>query len=176
MSTQRLFCRSFLIRAMVLILTAGVVVLVPAATAGALPAYSCGTVSGGSAGHYGHVTSVRVGKHATYDRFVVQFSKPGIPAYTVTPKSSARFWLDGSGRPVTLRGAAGIKLVLHPASGQGTFSGPTDIRTGFLQLREARQLGDFEGYVSWGLGLAHQSCKRVFTLTNPSRLVIDVPH
>lgn len=176
MSAQPTSGQSWLIRAMVVVLTAGLVILGPASAAGALPAFSCGTQSGGSAGHYGQVADVRVGRHVGYDRFVVQFANAGIPAYTVIPKSSARFWLDASGLPVTLRGTAGIKLVMHPASGQGTFSGPTDVRTNFTQLLEIRRLGDFEGYLSWGLGLAHQSCKRVFTLSAPSRLVIDVPN
>jgi len=176
MTTRRTNWQSWLIRAVVTALTAGLMVLGPAPTAGALPAFTCGTQSGGSQGHYGHVSDVRVGRHVGYDRFVVQFANAGIPAYTVIPKSSAHFWLDGSGRPVTLLGTAGIKLVMHPSSGQGTFAGRTDVRTGFAQLLEIRQLGDFEGYVSWGLGLAHQSCKRIFTLTNPSRLVIDVPN
>ena len=176
MSARRRIAQSWLIRAMVIALTAGLVILGPANVAVALPAFTCGTQSGGSAGHYGQVSGVRVGRHEGYDRLVVQFANAGIPAYTVIPKSSARFWLDGSGLPVTLRGTAGIKLVIHPASGQGTFSGPTDVRTNFNQLLEIRQLGDFEGYVSWGLGLAKQSCKRVFTLSAPSRLVIDVPN
>jgi hypothetical protein len=65
---------------------------------------------------------------------------------------------------------------MHTATGRGTYFGAADFRTGFPQLREARLLGDFEGYVTWGLGLAHPSCKRVFKLTGPTRLVIDVPH
>jgi hypothetical protein len=32
------------------------------------------------------------------------------------------------------------------------------------------------GCVSWGLRLQHQSCKRIFTLSKPTQLVIDVPH
>jgi hypothetical protein len=180
MSAQRCMRRSWLTRVMVVAMAVGLLSLGPptanATAASALPPFSCGTQSGGSASHYGQVSDVRVGRHVGYDRFVVQFANGGIPAYTVTPKSSARFWLDGSGKPVTLRGTAGIKLVMHPSSGQGTFSGPTDVRTTFGQLLEIRRIGDFEGYLSWGLGLAHQSCKRVFTLTSPARLVIDVPN
>jgi hypothetical protein len=43
-------------------------------------------------------------------------------------------------------------------------------------LAEVRLLQNFEGVVQWGLGLNHQSCKRIFTLSSPTRLVIDVPH
>ena len=34
--------------------------------------------------------------------------------------------------------------------------------------------GDFEGYVSWGVGLQRAACYRVFELSNPPRLVVDV--
>jgi hypothetical protein len=158
----------------VLVLAAGLGGWAP--SAGALPAYACGTASGGSTTVHSHVTDVRVARHATFDRFVVEFSTARLPHYKLTPKSSAVFTLDPSGRQVQLLGNAGILVVLHSATGVGTYHGPGDFRTGFPQLREARRLGDFEGYVSWGLGLAHQSCKRVFTLANPARLVVDVPH
>jgi len=41
-------------------------------------------------------------------------------------------------------------------------------------LKEARRLGDFEGTLSWGLGLARPSCIRAFALTAPGRLVVDI--
>ncbi|UQX87593.1 hypothetical protein M6D93_14965 [Jatrophihabitans telluris] len=157
-------------------LAAAIWVAVLPQPAAALPAYVCGTVSGGSSSVSAHVVDVRVGQHVGFDRFVVQFAGSKIPSFTLTPKSSAVFYLDGSGKPVTLRGTAGLKVVMRSTTGIGTFSGPTDIRPAFVQLREARQIGDFEGVTSWGLGLAHQSCKRVFTLTGPTRLVIDLPH
>lgn len=160
--------------AAIVILTVGAAVAgSPAATA--LPAYTCGTQTGGSATTYGHVTSVRVGHGAGFDRFVVQFSSSRVPGYRVVPKSSSVFFLDPSGRPVTLRGPAGLLVVMHPASGYATYHGSNDIVTSFSRLREARRIGDFEGYYSWGLGLSRASCKRVFTLTAPARLVVDVP-
>jgi hypothetical protein len=160
--------------AVALLAAAALVAVSAAAPAQALPAFRCGTVSGGSsAGSTVHVTSVRVGHHPGYDRLVVQFAGSRVPHYTVTPKSSAVFWLDPSNKRVTLRGSAGLKVVLSPATGQGSYSGPSDIRTTFPQLLEARALGDFEAVTSWGLGLRHSTCKRVFTLSAPARLVID---
>ena len=160
--------------AAVLVLAASTLVAA-GGSADALPPYTCGTQTGGSSSTYGHVTAVRVGHHIGFDRFVVQFSSSRVPSYRIVPKSSAIFWLDPSGQRVTLRGHAGLLVVMHPASGFGTYRGPNDFRTTFPQLREARRIGDFEGYYSWGLGLTRASCKRVFTLTAPTRLVIDVP-
>jgi len=36
------------------------------------------------------------------------------------------------------------------------------------------QIGDFERVVSYGIGLANPACLRVFELSGPTRLVIDV--
>lgn len=145
------------------------------ASAAALPPFTCGSTSGGSTATLGHLRAVRVGHHTGYDRFVIEFTGTVLPHYALTPKSSAVFYLDPSGRPVVLRGTAGILVVLSHSTGAGTFTGATDLVTAFPQLREARRLGDFEAVTSWGIGLAHQSCKRVFALAGPTRLVIDVP-
>jgi hypothetical protein len=163
---------------MVLVLLVGSAVALGVAPqpAGALPSYVCGTVSGGSTTVHSHITDVRMAKHTNFDRFVVEFSTLRVPHYTITPKSSSIFTLDPSGAQVDLLGSAGLKIVMHTATGNGTYFGPADFRPRFPQLREARRIGDFEGYVTWGLGLAHASCKRVFKLTSPTRLVIDVPH
>lgn len=164
-------------------LLAGMALAVPG-SAGAvtsLSGFTCGTQSGGTDinGNPTAVTAVRVGSHPdeqpAYDRFVVEFANGPVPKWTAIPKSSANFTLSPSGQPVTLRGSAGIRLDFFT----GTFPayrGQTDFVTGFPQLAEARELEDFEGHVQWGLGLNHQSCKRIFQLSAPSRLVIDVPH
>src|SRR4051812_36989509 len=83
----------------------------------ALPPYVCGTVSGGSTTVHSHITDVSVGRHARFDRFVVEFSTHRVPHYRITPKSSSTFTLDPSGRSVTLLGSAGLKVVMHTATG-----------------------------------------------------------
>ena len=148
----------------------------PATSATATSGYVCGTVTGGYLRSQAHITDVRVGRHPTYDRFVIWFDGRRAPRFKIIPKSSATFWLDPSNRRVTLLGAAGLKVVLSGATGQRTYRGPTDLRPRVPQLREARLIGDFEAVTTWGLGLHEPSCKRVMTLTQPARLVIDVPH
>lgn len=150
--------------------------LIPGAAASAAIPTTCGTHSGGSTGFRSHVSDVRVGRHIGFDRFVVQFSTSRVPRFTLVPKSGTLFHLDPSDRPVRLLGTAGLRVTLRDTTGQGTYHGSTDLRPRFPQLREARLIGDFEGITTWGLGLAHQSCKRILTLRAPARLVIDVPH
>lgn len=158
------------------ILVAGAALAMPvsASASPALSGFTCGTQSGGSDGVVAPITAVRVGHHLGYDRFVVEFSGSVVPGFRAIPKSSAKFYSDPLGQPVTLEGTAGIKLVMHSTSMHGTYGGPTDFDPEFPQLAEARSIGDFEGFVTWGLSLERQSCKRIFTLSSPSRLVVDV--
>jgi hypothetical protein len=81
-------------------------------------------------------------------------------------------------QPARRKGKAGIKLTVRQIE-SGSYTGSPDFITGFPQLAEAFELGDNEGVFTWGLGLNHQSCKRIFSLTGPgskARLVLDVPY
>lgn len=137
-----------------------------------LPAFACADASGGKTG-VANTIAARVGEQQGYDRFVLQFD-PIVPTYTVKRQSTAVFPLGASGQSVTLAGSAGVLVTAHSAQGTTTFTGSTDVATPtYKVLKEARQTQDFEGYVSWGLGISQPSCMRVFVLGNPARLVID---
>jgi hypothetical protein len=137
-----------------------------------LPAFACTDASGGTAG-VANETDVRVGAQSTYDRFVLQFDST-VPAYTVTRQNNPVFKQPASGQSITLSGTAGALVQVHTATGANTYTGPTDfVHPEFLVLNEAKLTGDFEGYVSWGLGLSRPACLRTFTLSNPPRLVVD---
>jgi hypothetical protein len=139
---------------------------------GTPPGFSCSAQSGGSGGS--GVTGVRAGPQTGYDRFVIQFDGP-VPPYQVTPQGNASFVQDPKGTSVTLKGSAGLKVVIHGVANWTSLPGPAQVQpSGTSVLREARQVGDFEGVVSWGLGLSHASCFHAYTLTGPNRLVIDV--
>jgi hypothetical protein len=160
----------------------GALVLVLPLLAGVAPAsatstgWGFGTVTGGYDRPIAHVTAVRVARHATFDRLVIQFDGGRVPHFKVTPKSSSVFWLDPSDRRVVLLGRVGLKIVLPSATGQSTYLGPRDLRPRFPQLREARLIGDFEAVTTWGLGLHRTTAKRVLVLRSPARLVVDVHH
>jgi hypothetical protein len=137
-----------------------------------LPPFACKDASGGSAGIVG-VTAVRVDEQIGYDRFVMQFDSK-VPQYAVKRQAKPVFTQGGSGKTITLSGTSGVLVTVHSASQSVDYSGPTDFsQAGFPVLKEARLTQDFEGTVSWGLGLSSPACMRVFTLTGPSRLVID---
>ena len=137
-----------------------------------LPDFACSDASGGKTGVANSIAA-RMSEQPGYDRFVMQFDSI-IPTYTVKRQAKPEFTLGASGQNVTLAGKAGVLVTVHSATGATTFSGPTDIAHPEYQvLNEARQTQDFEGYVSWGLGLSRAACMRVFTLQDPARLVVD---
>ena len=136
-----------------------------------LPAFKCAEATGGSVG-VANLTGVRLAEQIGYDRLVLQFDSR-VPSYTAKRQAKPIFKASGSGQSVTLNGAAGVLLQIH-SSTAATYSGPTDItHSDFQVLVEAKVVEDFEGYLSWGLGLTRPACLRTFTLSNPPRLVID---
>jgi hypothetical protein len=145
----------------------------PTPPATTLPDFSCTDASGGKTGVANTITA-RAAEQDGYDRFVLQFD-PIVPTYTVKRQAKPVFTQGASGQTVTLSGTAGVLITVHSATGATTFTGDKDlIHADFQVLKEAREVQDFEGYVSWGLGLSKPTCMRVFTLTDPARLVVDL--
>ena len=144
----------------------------PTAPGTNLPAFACADTSGGKTG-VANVVTARVVPQAGYDRFVLQFDSL-VPSYTVKLQGSPAFPSGASGQTITLSGTSGVLVRVHSATGANTFTGSTDLtHAEYPVLKEARQTEDFEGYVSWGLGLSKAACLRTFTLAGPDRLVVD---
>lgn len=124
------------------------------------------------------LTGIRTGVHPSFDRIVLDFSGPRPQVY------SSRFVdeliRDGSGEVEWLTGAASAEIVLTPArahndAGQSTYPGPWKFRTRNLTNAMAVAItGDFEATLSIGVGMRKQTWVKVFTLTGPTRVVIDV--
>jgi AMIN domain len=124
------------------------------------------------------LVGVRVGRHDSYDRTVFDFTG-GTPGYRV---EYAPLYTEGRGDLVQLEGAATLAVHFHPAYAHNPDTGAAtvDLRQvltpRFPTLRQVKFGGDFEGYVSAGLGVADRVGFRVFTLANPYRVVVDVAH
>src|SRR5919204_1189089 len=147
--------------------------IVQASAAGEdLPAFTCTDESGGVESAQATVSALRVAHHDGYDRLVIEFAGSSIPKYQLTRQASSTFVEGASGMPRTLEGSAGIRAVMH---GTDISSGvPSDLKPRLPEIREVRQVGNFERVVSYGIGLKDQACFRAFTLSAPTRLVIDV--
>jgi len=131
------------------------------------------------------VTNVRTGRHACFDRLVIDLSH-GRTGYDVRYVSSVHE--DASGRLVPLRGGARLQIVLRAPSydintGKPTYtpknkSELTNV-AGYRTFRQVAFAGSFEGQTNLGLGVRARLPFRVLTLAGPgsgSRLVIDVAH
>ncbi len=126
------------------------------------------------------LTAIRVAQYGAYDQAVFQFAN-GIPRYSVSYVPTVL--QDAKGTPVPLPGRFFLRVAFHPASEAGTlpagpaqYSGPGVISPYFPTLLQVSAAGNFEGHLSFGLGLSGRAGYRVYTLTNPSRVVIDLPH
>jgi hypothetical protein len=150
-----------LVRTLVVTSLAAVVLALAAAPAGAQSAPT--------------LTDVRAGRHTGFDRIVFEFSG-AVPEHRV--RYVDRLVQDGSGKPVSVAGAADLEVVFHGANaheddGTPTIS-PRRFPTGLPAVKEIAQIGDFEAVVTYGIGVDRKRPIKVSTLSNPSRLVIDV--
>jgi hypothetical protein len=137
-----------------------------------LPPFQCADASGGPSGN-ANLTAVRLAEQTGFDRFVLQFDSK-VPSYTVKRQAKPVFKNGASGQSVIVGGTAGVLVQVHSATASGSYTGATDmVHADFSVLVEAKLVEDFEGYLSWGLGLTKPVCLRAFTLSDPPRLVID---
>jgi hypothetical protein len=152
--------------------------LLVAGSAVALPAFTTGGKGGPSlSSAQAQLKSTAVSTNSTYDRFVVRWSS-GNPSYRV--RYVTQVTQDGSGNPVTLQGTHFLTVRFSPARAHtaagGSVGGPKVRTPLFTSLRQMKLAGDFEGVVTYGLGVQGKKPFRVFRLTNPSRLVVDIRH
>ena len=149
----------------------------PSAGPSALTPFTCTDFSGGKSTGTSpaQLTDLRIAHQAAgYDRIVFEFGGGPVPSYTLTRQASPNFVKDASGQAVTLQGSAGLKLVFHGAAAYPTYTRSTDQKPALPVVKEVEQIGDFEGVLSWGIGLSQQSCMRTLELSGPTRLVIDI--
>jgi hypothetical protein len=177
-------------RPLLIAVVAGTVPLTAAAASASTPAAApyCGIRWGSLAKASstmvaGPITNVRSGRHACYDRLVIDL-RGRAPGYTV--KYVNTFTGAASGLPIALRGGAKLSVTVNaPAyTPKGTASytpaSRTDVVdvTGYRTFRQVRWDSSFEGQTQLGLGVRARLPFRVFTLQDAttSRLVIDVAH
>ena len=119
-------------------------------------------------------TTAKVGSQPGFDRIVFEYAGPDLPWITVN--SAARpFAHDPSGLPLAVTGKVFLAIVFPKLPGiTSGYSGPTSFKAGFPVLIDMELRVDFEGVQSWVAGLSGPACVRIFSLTSPSRLVVDL--
>jgi hypothetical protein len=149
-----------------------------AGAAWALPPFTFGQKTSPATGGQTENYLITAACHPTYDRFVVRFRFGGTPGYRI--RYAGQIHQDGSGLPVTLLGSKKLLVVFdnaraHTADGSRSLV-PSVLNPLCPNLRQVKLAGDFEGVVTYGLGLRTKGALRVFRLTSPKRVVIDVHH
>jgi hypothetical protein len=132
------------------------------------------------------LTDVRVGAHGCYERVTFEL-KPQQGeadgpvgwkvAYEAGPINE-----DGSGRPVKIKGAAFLVVTMSAAGADlsqeaapATYTGPASIESAdTTRIQQVRRTGDFEGVLTWVIGLDRQRPFHVTTDTGPARVIVDI--
>ena len=159
------------------VLLAAVVCAVPAAATG-LAGPASGSETGRAApAAAGTATLVRIraAHHSGFDRVVFEF-RGGLPASRLV-SYVPRLTEDASGLPVRIAGRALLKVRMEPAQAHddtGEPTAPLRFAVALPNVMNVVRAGDFEAVTTYGIGLAKRTPFTVFTLTKPSRLVIDV--
>jgi len=130
------------------------------------------------------LVDVRVGSHPGFTRVVWEMDGSlGTPMYQIG-YSNPPFENIG-GFTVPLVGATFIHVMFFPGMRYDitdpvdiiqTYLGPETIPVNAGSVTEVVFLEDFEANMEWIIGLTAQKPFHVFTLENPTRLVIDIGH
>lgn len=131
-----------------------------------------------SAGAQLEVTNVRVGRHADFDRVVLDLAGEGTPGWFADLNADPR--QAGSGFPVEYEGSTSIDLQVtglampEPVDGEyrdiGTVPGAGGVVT------EVVSGGWFEGQTQFVIGLSGEHPYSIQVIEDPTRLVVDILH
>ncbi|MEV7962690.1 AMIN-like domain-containing (lipo)protein [Oerskovia paurometabola] len=124
------------------------------------------------------VTDIRIGRHDGFDRVVYEMGGTGTPGWRVEYVPQANE--DGSGKVVPVDGDGTLSVSIsgsgYPAdTGVTEFDAPSTLRgAGTDEVEEVVFLGVFEGYAQSFVGTDEVSPFRVYALTDPTRVVVEV--
>jgi hypothetical protein len=121
---------------------------------------------------------VRAADQNDFDRIVFEFKDQDVPGYRIeyVPKIT-----DEAGTERKLFGKAFLRIDMNPAWAHSNETGAPSLaerekRVNLSTIIEFKQVEDFEGVVSYALGLSRRKPFRVTEMSNPARLVIDIKH
>lgn len=126
------------------------------------------------------VTDIRVGTHDGFDRVVFDLGGSGTPGWRVEYVDEALD--DGSGKPVQVDGDAILQVVISGTampmdSGIEEYDGATIDPDDTASVEQVVYRFWFEGYTTSFIGVEDERKPfRVFSLTDPTRVVVDIQH
>lgn len=127
------------------------------------------------------LTDVRLGRNDGFDRVVFQFrDDDALPGYLVDYRPLP-LTADPSDLPLVITGDHGLVVRMQAASRFRMdtdyallYPGPSTVTGSGNAVTEVVLRGDFEALLSWVIGVRGGRPFRVFTLSGPPRLVVDI--
>ncbi|WP_327048420.1 GerMN domain-containing protein [Microbispora sp. NBC_01189] len=157
------------------LVSAATLVVVPAVPVAAAPDAAASVSAMRAAAPVATLVGVRASHHPGLDRVVFEFRGP-LPARRSAGYVS-RLIADGSGDTIPVAGDAILGLRFERAAGHdgsGASIGPARETFALPGVVQVVRAGDFEAVLTFGIGLARKAPYRVYTLTRPSRVVVDI--
>lgn len=121
---------------------------------------------------------VRTARNEGFDRLVLQFDGDQVPGYHVEYVDKPVIKC-GSGDPTEVAGQGWLQVRVQPAQahqGAQVTVAERERKPGLPIVQELELTCDFEGEVTWVLGVKSPNKYRVMELKEPTRLVVDVQH
>jgi outer membrane murein-binding lipoprotein Lpp len=124
------------------------------------------------------VRAIRIGAHDGFDRVVFELGGTGTPGWDV--RYVDRAVSQGSGKPVAVAGDAVLEVSITGAgypydTGVTEYPGPSPLAaTGTGAVTQVVFDGTFEGTTAAFIGTAARTPFRVYALSNPTRIVVEV--
>lgn len=122
---------------------------------------------------------VRTGKHTGFDRVVFEFKGSEMPGYYIEYIGEP-ITQCGSGNKVELTGNGGLEVRFSPAQAHtedgkpAMFFSDNEQNPGYDIIKKLKSTCDFEGNVTWAIGVSKANEYRVLELENPTRLAVDI--
>ena len=121
---------------------------------------------------------VRTARNEGFDRLVLQFDGDQLPGYHIEYVDKPVIKC-GSGDPTEVAGQGWLQVRVQPAQaheGTQVTVAERERKPGLPVVQELEMTCDFEGEVTWVLGVKGPNKYRVMELREPTRLVVDVQH
>ena len=120
------------------------------------------------------LVAIRAAHHPGYDRIVYEF-RGGLPSSRHVAYVDELVG-DPSGLPVRIAGRAILSVRFERAKAHDAGGSTVPARKVYAlpNIMTTVRAGDFEAVTTYGIGLAKKTSVHVFTLSRPSRVVIDI--
>jgi hypothetical protein len=117
---------------------------------------------------------VRAGDHDTFDRVVFEFSGPGMPGWTTRYTDEPLH--QASGLPLEVADGTHLEVMVHGTPWAQPW--PEWLNSGYLDVaaggvKNIYSAGAFEGESQWVIDVERERPYFVYTMDNPTRLVIE---